>query len=40
MDVPDDMDSDEELPDVVFVPNAISAAPPISSDALADPVRK
>lgn len=40
VDVPDDMDSDEELPNVVFVPGAMSISPPISPDVLEDPVSK
>ncbi|KAG8846816.1 hypothetical protein FRB91_000425 [Serendipita sp. 411] len=36
MDVPDDMESDEELPYVVSVPNAIPAVPPISASQLED----
>ncbi|KAG8830494.1 Myb-like DNA-binding domain protein [Serendipita sp. 399] len=36
LDVPDDMESDEELPYVVSIPNAIPAVPPISSSQLED----
>jgi len=38
MDVPDDMDSDEELPYTVFVPGAIMAAPPFTTEELEDEV--
>ena len=39
MDVPDDMESDEELPYSVCVPGAIAAIPPFSIDQLGDEVR-
>jgi hypothetical protein len=36
MDVPDDMDSDEELPYTVSVPGVIIAIPPFTTEELED----